>query len=132
MLVPRVVPKALVDAPNIHRMLSDADAVGVVAITSLPSGDVLFIVDQSKGFETGTNAAITTTPAVLTSTSKIGREITVQAAPTNTANVSIGSSVAQYLVLIPGASLSFDYTDVSTIWGVAASGTQVINWVVRG
>jgi hypothetical protein len=115
------------------RDVIDAKPIGPVQMTT-HGNSIILLFDSAVGNQltTGTNAAITTTAAQLTQTPTVAREIIIQAAPTNTANVAVGGAPAQNLVLVPGAALSLDWTDVSTIWAVAASGTQVINWIVRG
>jgi len=115
------------------RDVSDSNPIGPVAITS--AGDSLILMFDTginNQLSTGTNAAITTVATRLTTTRTTGREVIVQAAPTNTANIGVGGGAAQDLVLVPGANLSLDWTDVSAIWAVSASGTQTVNWLIRG
>jgi hypothetical protein len=133
-LIARVIngkdPDALMGA---LRDVIDARPIGPVHMTSL-GDNIVVVFDTAVGNQltTGTNAAVSTAVVQLTATPTLGREIIIQAAPTNTANVAVGGISAQNLVLVAGAALALDWTDVSTVYAVAASGTQVINWIVRG
>jgi hypothetical protein len=133
-LISRVVPLSDTDSlTQALRDVFDSKPIGPVQMTATDKYLVLlFDVSVGNQLTTGTNAAIGTTATQLTTTPSSGREIIVQAAPTNTANVNVGGQAGQNLVLVPGAALSLDWTDVSVIWASSASGTQVVNWMVRG
>ena len=133
-LIARVInakdPEALTGA---LRDVIDSRPIGPIQMTTV-GDNVVIVFDTAVGNQltTGTNAAVTTAVVQLTATPTTGREIIIQAAPTNTANVAIGGISAQNLVLVAGAALALDWTDVSHIYAIAAAGTQVVNWIVRG
>ncbi len=60
-----------------------------------------------------------------------GTEILIQSAPTNTVNISVGSATSQSIVLVPGQSLTLSLSNLNLLYAVAASGTPVLDWMVR-
>lgn len=60
------------------------------------------------------------------------KEIILQAAPDNTANVLIGDSASTcFFALLPSASISLPLSSGNIIWRRAASGSQVLNVMWR-
>jgi hypothetical protein len=133
-LVGRVISAANPDeVVQLIRDVADMRPIGPVAVAM--SGDKIALVfDSAVGSQltSGTNVAVTTTATPLTTTQSSGREVIVQADPTNAADILIGGSNAQEIHLVAGASLALDWTDISTIWVKSASGTLIANWLVRG
>lgn len=60
-----------------------------------------------------------------------GVEISLQADPSNTANILVGSASSQHTVLQPGQSMALSLANLNLIYAVAESGTQLLNWLVR-
>lgn len=123
-------PDSLVQA---LRDIIDSKPIGPVQMTT-HGNQIVLLFDSAVGslLTTGTNAAIGTTATQLTQTPTVGREIIVQADPANASNVLVGGATGQTLVLVAGASLALDWTDMSTIWAKSAAGTMTVNWIVRG
>lgn len=61
-----------------------------------------------------------------------GSEISLQADPSNTENILVGSASSQHTVLQPGQSMSLSIASLSLVYVVSVSGTQLLNWLVRG
>lgn len=133
-LVGRIINTANADdVVQLIRDIADMRPIGPVSVAM--SGEKIAVVfDSAVGSQltTGTNSSITTTATPLTTTQSTGREVIVQADPANAANVLIGGQAGQTVVLVAGASLALDWTDISTIWVKSASGTMTANWMVRG
>jgi hypothetical protein len=133
-LVARVVDATNVDAiTQAIRDIVDMRPIGPVA-ASMNADQLVLVFDSAVGTQltTGTNSGITTTATPLTTTPSTGREVVVQADPANGANVLVGGQAAQNIVLVAGAALALDWTDVSTIWAKSATGSMTVNWMVRG
>jgi hypothetical protein len=133
-LLGRVIDAA--NADDLVQAIRDIVDMRPIGPVSVAANDktVYLVFDSAVGSQltSGQNAAVGTTATPLTTTQSQGREVIVQADPANGANVLIGGQSSQYIVLIAGASLALDWTDVSTIWVKSASGTMTVNWLVRG
>lgn len=75
------------------------------------------------------NTSVTTTAAALGS--QACREVLLQALPTNSADLLVGSSSAQFMRLVPGASLPVACTNINLVFVKSVSGTQTVNWLAR-
>lgn len=79
------------------------------------------------GQETNVPAAGT---ALNSGTSLTVAEVIVQADPGNTADVQVGNSTDQFMVLEPGNALTIPVDDVAKVF-VAGSGSETVNWLAR-
>lgn len=77
----------------------------------------------------GTLTGITSSPVAL-ATTQYCQSIGLQADPDNGADVFIGDSANQYLQLAAGASMSIEVRDPALLFVRAASGTQVVNFIM--
>lgn len=79
----------------------------------------------------GEKTDVSTTAAAISTTSANIREALIQADPTNTTNVLVGSSTAQEVVLAPGQSITIPIISLSLVFVKMASGTGIVNWLAR-
>lgn len=71
---------------------------------------------------------LTTSPSVqLGSATQDLAELIIQAHPSNTANVEIGSATAQVWVLEPRDIFACPIRNPALLWGKSVSGSQVVN-----
>jgi len=56
-------------------------------------------------------------------------ELVVQNDPASTNNVVVGNAFAQWIVLIPGASMTIPINDPNKVYVRAAAGNATINWM---
>lgn len=116
------------------RSVVDGKPIGPVSIAM--SGEQVVLMYDTAVASTlisGTNAAVGTTAAPISTTPSVGRELIIQADASNGgANVLVGGVSGQYLALASGASLALDWVDISTVWVKASAGTLIVNWLVRG
>jgi len=122
-----------IDLAGKLREIVDQRPIGTVALAM--SGDMLvalFDVANGPALVSGTNAGVIATGAPLSTTSTLGRELIIQADPSNASNVLVGGASRQDIVLVAGASLALDWVDVSTVWVKAVAPTMTVNWLVRG
>jgi hypothetical protein len=121
------------DLVQMLRDIIDAKPIGTPAI-AMDGKDAVVLFDSALGapLSSGTNAAVTTTAQSVSTTQTAGREVIIQADPANAANILLGGQAGQYIVLVAGASIALDWTDISTVWVKSASGTLIVNWLVRG
>lgn len=55
-------------------------------------------------------------------------EVMIQNSPTGTQNAKIGTSLRQDLVLTPGAAITLEDIDISTIYALTTTGSATMNW----
>ena len=73
-----------------------------------------------------------TTAVTLDTTAPAVREVLVQADPTNTQNLLIGSSATSTpIVLRASEAITMPCMSTQLIFVAAASGTQTVNWLAR-
>ena len=74
--------------------------------------------------------SVTTTAAALPA--QAGSEIFLQADPSNSANILIGNASSQHTVLQAGQSIDLSLANLALIYARSVSGTQKLNYLVRG
>ena len=84
----------------------------------------------SSALYDGQNANVTTAAAAL-GASQACTEVLIQADPTNSANVLVGSATSQHTVLQAGQSMSIQAGNVNLIYVAAVTGTQKVNYLAR-
>jgi len=91
----------------------------ITQIAALPS-----IYNGSKTAPTGTAEAIATTQAI--------HSVTVKALSTNTVSVYIGATgvtTSTGIELLPGESVSLDVTDLSSVFVISGTASQVVRYI---
>jgi hypothetical protein len=56
-------------------------------------------------------------------------EVLVQNDPSSAVNVYVGPATAQYVVLVPGASITIPINNVNRIWAGTDGGAATVNWI---
>jgi hypothetical protein len=75
---------------------------------------------------------VSATPTALTAASFVGaNEILLQNDPASTVNIRIGTDSAQYVSLVPGASLTIPFRVAGKIYHSTASSTATLNILAR-
>ena len=77
----------------------------------------------------GTDTSITNSAEQLPNTPCRGALL--QADPNNTADIFLGDENSQPVQLVAGQSLSIRTPNLNRIYAIAASGTQVLNWILE-
>ena len=79
----------------------------------------------------GEKTGVTTTAVQIATDQSNIREVLLQSDPTNGANMLVGNSIAQEIVLTAGQSITVPIISLSLIWVKMASGTGTANWLAR-
>ena len=79
----------------------------------------------------GEKTGIGTSAVAISTTANNMREALIQADPSNTTNLLIGSADAQEVVLTPGQSITIPIVSLSLVYVKMASGTGTVNWLSR-
>jgi hypothetical protein len=79
----------------------------------------------------GQKTGITATPVALALGQPGIREVLIQADPSNTTNLKIGSATSQFVQLTPGQAISVPIHGLDTVFVAMVSGTGIANWLAR-
>lgn len=69
---------------------------------------------------------ITSVAAALTGTFN---EVVIQNSPASTQSVKIGDTNNQYFTLTPGAALTLDDIELSSVFMATSTGSATVNWI---
>lgn len=62
---------------------------------------------------------------------QVGSEVQLQASPSNTGNISVGTSTVQSMILTPGTPFSIQVENLNLLYAIATVANQSLGWLVR-
>lgn len=100
---------------------------GSLEIMTIPTVDQMSIKGSNALYDG--QVTVTTTAAALSSLAC--SEVSIQADPGNTAAILVGSATGQHTNLAAGQSMDLSVNNLATIYAVAVSGSQKLNYLAR-